>query len=305
MDITVVNQLRRKYTALADHLDEKARRLWAGVEARELGHGGVTMVAEATGLSPDAIRRGVREVETGSAPEGRIRQPGGGRKRLTEHDPGLLEALKSLVEPATRGDPESPLRWTSKSTRKLAKELTDRGHRVSATSVRRLLQSMGFTLQRTRKTIEGRNHADRDDQFNYINEQVKVFQSTGQPVISVDTKKKELIGEFANGGQEWQPSGTPVPVNAHDFPSDAVGKAVPYGVYDLTRDEGWVSVGISKDTAEFSTNTILAWWENMGKEAYPDATRLLITADCGGSNGYRLRLWRTELQELANATGLM
>ena len=304
MDIPTRDLIRRKYRALAPHLDEKARRLWAGTEARELGHGGTTVVAEATGLTVAAVRRGVRDVVAGDAPVGRVRRPGGGRKKLTAHNPELLDALNELLEPATRGDPESPLRWTSRSTRKLAEELRARGHQVSATTVRTLLKAQGFTLQRTRKTLEGRNHPDRDAQFQYISRKTAEYQASLDPVISVDTKKKELIGTFTNAGREWQPKGEPVPVLVHDFPSDAEGKAVPYGVYDITRNEGWVSVGMSKDTAEFSTATILAWWREMGAAAYPDASRLLIGADCGGSNGPRLRLWRTCLQRLADETQL-
>ncbi len=304
MDAQLRDQLRRKYRALEPHLDEKARRLWAGTEARELGHGGATVVAEATGLTVAAVRRGVRDVKAGDAPSGRVRRPGGGRKKLTEHNPALMEALMKLVEPVTRGDPESALRWTSRSTRKLAADLRADGHKISASTVRTMLKAQGFTLQRTRKTLEGRDHPDRDAQFAYINRQVMAYQERGEPVISVDTKKKELVGRFSNGGREWHPKSEPVRVLSHDFPSDADGKAVPYGIYDLTRNEGWVSVGMSRDTAEFSTNTVLEWWRQMGAAVYPQASRLLITADCGGSNGPRLRLWRACLQRLSDETNL-
>mgnify|MGYP002633938421 CR=1 FL=1 len=304
MNTNLREQIGRKYTALKEHLDEKSRRLWAGTEARELGHGGATVVSDATGIALSAVRRGLQEVSSGDVLADRVRRPGGGRKKLIDHDPELVVALRALVEPATRGDPESALCWTSKSTRKLSMELGARGRKVSPSTVGRLLKSMGFTLQRTRKTEDGRNHIDRDAQFHYINDKVREFHGSNDPAISVDTKKKELVGNFANGGEEWRPSGAPLRVKVHDFPSDADGKAVPYGVYDIGRNEGWVSVGISKDTAEFSTNTIEAWWRGMGEAIYPDATRLLVTADCGGSNGNRLRLWRLELQKLADATGL-
>ena len=271
-----------------------------------MGHGGPTAVHRATGMSIATIRRGMAELEDLDRlgpPEGRQRRKGAGRKRLTEKDPGLLPALRSFVDPVTRGDPESPLRWTSKSTAKLAKELEADGHPTSPNTVSRLLKQEGFTLQATRKTKEGEDHPDRDAQFVLINKSARLYMAEGQPVISVDTKKKELVGEYANKGQEWHPKAEGPKVLTYDFPN-GVPKAVPYGVYDLARNTGWVSVGTSGDTAEFSTATIGRWWKTMGKAAYPNAKSLLITADCGGSNGYRVRLWRLCLQRLADETGL-
>jgi len=303
-----VATLRAKYRALAPALTERTRRVWAATEARALGRGGPGVVAEATGLSPATIRRGLTELEANDAPLplARVRKPGGGRKRATTHAPTLLQDLEALVEPTAPGDPESPLRWTCLSTRTLAVALEALGHRVSHTVVAELLHDLGYSLQGNVKTREGRQHPDRDAQFRYIARQVRAAQRRGQPAISVDTKKKELVGPFKNGGRAWRPAKTPHRVRVHDFviPGAAGGKAIPYGVYDLHRDEGWVSVGIDHDTATFAARSIRRWWQHMGRPVYRDATTLLITADAGGSNGARLRLWKWELQQLANRTGL-
>jgi transposase len=294
-----------RFRALAGELDERQRRLWAAAEARSAGRGGIAATARATGMAEDTIRKGIRELESGCSPgRGRVRRAGAGRKRLTERDPELLGDLERLVESGTRGDPELPLRWTSKSVRKLADGLRQLGHRVSYRTVARLLRSLGYSLQANRKTHEGADHPDRDAQFEHINVTASAAIAAGEPVISVDTKKKELIGEFKNGGREWAPAGEPVQVNTHDFPSQARGKAIPYGIYDLAHDEGWVSVGIDHDTAQFAANSIHGWWEHLGRQRFPNATTLTITADCGGSNNYRTRLWKTELQKLADTTGL-
>ncbi len=290
-------------------LDERARRLWAGAEALAGGHGGISLVARATGLARATISDGCRELggaapEALPAPPGRIRRPGGGRKSLTERDPALEAALDALVDPLARGDPESPLRWTSKSTYQLAAALRAQGHPVGPWKVGQMLRDLGYSLQGTRKTKEGKQHADRDAQFDHINQTASDFQTRGQPVVSVDTKKKELVGDFANGGREWQACGCPEAVRGHDFPDKELGKAIPYGVYDLTVNQGWVSVGVDHDTAAFAVATLGHWWEQMGKAQYPAATELLITADGGGSNGYRLHLWKVELQGFADATGL-
>jgi hypothetical protein len=303
-----VATLRAEYRALAPALTERTRRVWAATEARALGRGGPGVVAEATGLSPATIRRGLTELEANDAPlpVDRVRKPGGGRKRATTHAPTLLQDLEALVEPTAPGDPESPLRWTCLSTRTLAVALGALGHRVSHTVVAELLHGLGYSLQGNVKTREGRQHPDRDAQFRYIARQVRTAQRRGQPAISVDTKKKELVGPFKNGGRAWRPAKTPHRVRVHDFviPGAAGGKAIPYGVYDLHRDEGWVSVGIDHDTATFAVRSIRRWWQHMGRPVYQDATTLLITADAGGSNGARLRLWKWELQQLANRTGL-
>jgi hypothetical protein len=246
----------------------------------------------------------VRELDEPPDPYGRIRRPGGGPKRLRDTDPGLVEALDRLVDPDTRGDPASPLRWTCKSTRELAEALTAQGHPVSDDTVGRLLREQGYRLQRTAKSLEGAQHQDRDAQFRYLNEQAREHLAASQPVVSVDTKKKELVGNFANGGAEWQPSGEPVEVDVHDFPDPALGKAIPYGVYDLGRNTGWVSVGVDHDTAAFAVATLRRWWEQVGRRVHPEATRLLITADAGGSNGYRVRVWKTELARFAADSGL-
>jgi hypothetical protein len=270
-------------------MDERMRRQWAAAEAAELGWGGVSAVAAATGLSRTTITAGLHELRQraghpGAPTSPRIRRPGGGPKRLTETDPGLLPALEALVEPVTRGDPDSPLRWTCKSTRRLAEELTRQGHPVCPRSVAALLSAAGYSLQANRKTREGRAHPDRNAQFEYLNAQVTALQRRGQPVVSVDTKKKELIGDFKNGGREWRPEGQPEEVRAHDFQDKGLGKAIPYGVYDLTNNQGWVSVGIDHDTAHFAARSIRRWWEEMGAERFPRARELAITADGGGSN---------------------
>jgi transposase len=298
--------LHEKYQALAPFMDERVLRRWAASEAQALGWGGVSAVTKATGISRSTIRSGIAELHQ-SSPEptpGRVRQPGAGRPRLTTRDPRLLDDLRALLEPATRGDPEVPLLWTSKSTRHLAEELVELGHQVSHDTVGRLLEEIGYSLQANRKTLEGKDHPDRDAQFEYINQQVHAFRGARQPVISVDAKKKELIGDFRNSGREWYRRGEPEEVRAKDFPDKQLGKAIPEGVYDLVRNEGWVSVGIDHDTAEFAAASIRRWWEEMGSMVYPRARRLLITADAGGSNGYRSRWWKVELQGLADALEL-
>jgi hypothetical protein len=306
--MTDVGTIRAKYAALRPYLDERRRRLWAATEARAFGRGGVATVAAATGLRGNTIRAGLRELEApGVVPpvsEQRVRAPGGGRKPLTTRDPALLRDLEALVEPVTRGDPMSPLRWTCKSTRHLAAALTQRGHRVSHQTVAELLHALRYSLQGNRKTNEGAAHPDRDAQFAHINAQADAFQRRGQPVISVDTKKKELVGDFKNGGREWQPAGRPEPVRVHDFVDRDLGKAIPYGVYDLAANQGWVTVGTDHDTPTFAVQAVRGWWDRMGHLTYPMATELLIMADGGGSNGSRTRRWKTELQRLTNETGL-
>jgi hypothetical protein len=292
------------YDLIAPHLTEKQRRLLAGAAARALGRGGGARMARISGLSRPTVYTGVHELDDPPDPGGRVRRSGGGPKRLVERQPRLLEALDALVDPDTRGDPESPLRWTCKSTRELADALGAQGFQVSDDTVGRLLKQQRYTLQRTQKTEEGAQHPDRDAQFGYVNQQAKVHLAAGQPVVSVDTKKKELVGNYANGGVEWQPVGEPERVLVHDFPDPAVGKAIPYGVYDLGAGTGWVSVGTDHDTAAFAAATLRRWWEQVGRAAYADADRLLVTADAGGSNGYRLRLWKTELAQFAAETGL-
>jgi hypothetical protein len=310
MQNATVQSIKAKYTSLEPVLDERARRLWAAAEARAIGRGGITWVAEATGLSRVTIRAGLSQLGRPVTPTGReaaddrLRRPGGGRKPLTDHDTDLLPALETLVDPETRGDPMSPLRWTCKSAAKLAAELQALGHAVSERTVNRLLHVLGYSLQGNRKTIEGKGHPDRDAQFQYINRRVKAFQRQGQPVVSVDAKKKELVGQFRNGGREWQPEGQPEEVEVYDFAKKDLGKAIPYGVYDQTANAGWVSVGVDHDTAEFAVETLRRWWRNMGSRVYPGAKRLLITADGGGSNGRRCRLWKVELQGLADEIGL-
>jgi Rhodopirellula transposase DDE domain len=303
MDVTR-EMLAAKSEAIFPHLDERQRRLLMGAEARALGHGGIRLVARAAGIREATVSLGVDELEAGAEPPGRARRPGGGRKRAADLDPGLVPALLALVEPEERGDPMSPLRWTIKSTRALAAELTRQGHKVGADTVGDLLRSEGFSLQGNAKTIEGRRHPDRDAQFRYINEQAKAHQATADPVVSVDTKKKELVGEFANAGREWRPKGQPAAARTHDFPGDSAGKAIPYGVYDVTADAGWVSAGTDHDTAAFAVESIRRWWKTAGSSEYPAARRLLITADAGGSNGYRTRAWKAELAALAVETGL-
>ena len=295
----------RRYELVRPHLDEKARRLVLGAEAVALGRGGTKRVAEATGAHPDTVARGRREVQSAEPQDGRIRRPGAGRRPLVETDPGLLQALEALVEPETRGDPMSPLKWTTKSTRNLSEALAGRGHQVSASTVATLLTGeLGYSLQGNAKTIEGKQHPDRDAQFGYLNAQAEEHMAAGCPVISVDTKKKELVGRYKNGGREWRPGGEPEQVNVHDFADQDLGKAVPYGVYDVAANTGWVNVGTDHDTSQFAVQAIRRWWDTVGKDAYPDAGRLLICADGGGSNGHRTRLWKTELAELAAETGL-
>jgi hypothetical protein len=307
---TIIASIRQKFELLRPVMTERMRRQWAASEALALPRGGMTLVAEATGMSRTTIWAGVRELrdpEASPPPPSdprRCRRPGGGRHRVEVDDPRLLEDLERLVNPATRGDPMSPLRWTCKSTRKLAEELRAQGHPISHETVALLLHAAGYSLQSDRKTREGRSHPDRDAQFEHINARVVALQRRGQPVISVDTKKKELIGDFKNNGEEWQPGGQPEEVRAKDFPDKRLGKAIPYGAYDQTLDKGWVSVGIGHDTAEFATETIRRWWMEMGRPTYGAAKELLITADGGGSNGTRNRLWKVRLQHLADETGL-
>jgi hypothetical protein len=298
-------EIRAKYRALAPTMNERVCRLWAGTEAKPLGYGGIAIVARATGLARNTIRRGLRELaRPGREGPDRVRRPGGGRKRATVVDPELPAALEGLVEPVTRGDPESPLRWTCKSTRHLAAELTARGHAVSHVVVAHLLARLGYSLQANRKTREGSSHPDRDAQFAHLNAAITAQLQRGHPAISVDTKKKELVGRFKNAGRTWRPTGEPEPVQVHDFLDPAQGKAIPYGVYDLARNLGWVSVGVDHDTAAFAVATIRRWWGAMGHRRYPHATSLLILADSGGSNGARVRLWKWELQRFATQTGL-
>ncbi len=295
-----------RYGALSAALDERSRRLLLGAEALAAGRGGQAAVARATGASPATVRRGLAELAAPAQAleRGRIRRPGGGRKRTVELDPTLRADLEALIEPGSRGDPESPLRWTTRSVRNLAAELGRQGHRVSYRIVGELLHELGYSLQANRKVLEGTSHPDRDAQFRHISEAVQLQLSLGQPVISVDTKKKELVGPFRNGGRELRPVGDPERVLMHDFVIPELGRAAPYGVYDLAANEAWVSVGTDHDTAAFAVEAIRRWWQTMGQALYPGATRLLVTADAGGSNGYRLRLWKTELQKLADETGL-
>ena len=307
----MVETLRSKFVVLRPVLDERARRLWAAAEARAIGRGGIARVAEATGMSRGTVRAGLKELESEAAtegvdamPTGRRRRPGGGRKRVTELDPDLEAALERQLEPMTRGDPDTPLRWTCNSAARLAEQLAAEGHPVSERTVNRLLHALGYSLQGNRKTLEGRQHPDRDAQFRRIDRRVRAFQRLGQPVVSVDTKKKEIVGQYRNGGREWCPRGEPEAVKVHDFPDPDLGKAIPYGVYDLTANTGWVSVGIDHDTAPFAVETLRRWWRHMGRPLYPDARRLLITADGGGSNSSRNRLWKLEVQQLADELGL-
>jgi hypothetical protein len=306
-----VDRVRAKYEQLRWVMDERVTRLWAAAEADALGHGGIATVVEATGISKSRIRAGVRDLAelvqhppVEAARDQRIRRPGGGRPTLIEGDPTLVSDLESLVDPATRGDPESALRWTTKSKAKLSQEMKGMGHTVSPTKVGLLLHDLGYSLQVVRKTREGAQSPDRNAQFEHINATAKDFMARGQPVVSVDTKKKELVGDFKNGGAEWQPKGSPEPVRVHDFIDKSLGKVIPYGVYDTARNEAWVSVGVDHDTAEFAVATLERWWREMGKKAYPRAKELLVTADGGGSNGPRSHLWRVELQRFADATGL-
>ncbi|MGK2897714.1 MAG: ISAzo13 family transposase [Burkholderiaceae bacterium] len=302
-------RIAEKYEALRGLMDEQMRRLWAAAEARAVGYGGVSAVARAVGLTRPTITAGMKELGDARrlapmAPRQRVRREGAGRPRSTDSDAGLRPALEELVEPATRGDPMSPLRWTCKSVRVLAAELTRQGHAVSHQTVSEVLRQSGYSLQANRKTREGTEHPDRNAQFEHIARRAKEFQQRGQPVISVDTKKKELVGDFKNAGREWHPQGRPPAVRVHDFQDDELGKAIPYGVYDLGANAGWVSVGIDHDTPEFAVESIYCWWRQMGRKTYPEARDLLITADGGGSNGSRTRLWKVALQRLADATGL-
>jgi hypothetical protein len=297
--------MQARLADLLPRLNERDRRLALAAEAKSWGRGGIAAVHRATGASRTTIRRGLAELDIDSPQHrGRVRAPGGGRKKAEVADPKLLEELDALIEPGTRGDPESPLRWTTKSTRRLAGELTARGHRVSHAVVAQILRSVGYSLQATRKTLEGAQHPDRDAQFGYLNARAAEFLAAGDPVISVDTKKRELVGRFGQGGREWQPVGQPEAVSTYDFPDLAEGKAIPYGVYDIADDSAWVSVGVDHDTSVFAVATIEQWWEQMGRAKYPNARRLLITADGGGSNGHRPWLWKSELAKLAAKTGL-
>jgi len=298
--------VRQKFESLAPALNERSRRLLAAAEARALGHGGIATVSRATGIGRSTIEQGLRELDAPDPlPADRIRRRGAGRKRKTILDPALQDDLDRLVAPLTRGDPMSPLRWTCKGSRRLADELKSLGHDVSHVLVASLLHEMGYSLQANQKTREGSNHEDRNAQFEHINRKVAQQMRADEPVISVDTKKKELVGDFKNGGREWQPEGSPEEVRVHDFIDTELGKAIPYGVYDLARNAGWVSVGVDHDTAEFAVNTIRTWWKELGRDGYPEAKSLQIVADGGGSNGSRVRLWKWELQKLANETGLL
>jgi len=297
-----LKQVKNRFRSLQKHLDERTRRLFAAAESEAIGRGGISAVSAAIGIARRVIRQGKKELHARAGKlEGRLRRPGGGRKRTVAEDPSLLADLERLLEPVTRGDPESPLRWTCKSVRKLAEELGRQGHASSYRSVARLLDELGYSLQANRKTREGRRHPDRNAQFEYLYAKVRRFQRAGQPVIWVDTKKKEQVGDYKNPGREWRPKGEPEEVQIHDF---AKKHARPYGVYDQTRNEGWVSVGVDHDTAAFAVESIRRWWRWMGRKAYPAAEQLLITADAGGSNGVRIRLWKVELQKLADETGL-
>jgi Rhodopirellula transposase DDE domain len=293
-----------KFRTIWPHLDERTRRLTAASEAKSLGRGGVSLVSRACGLSRKAIHKGIREIEAGITWSGRIRRPGGGRKPITQSDPQLVHRLEAMIDETTRGDPESPLRWTCKSTRALAAALTRRQHPVSHTKVAQILNHLGYSLQGNRKTEEGEDHPDREAQFGHISNAVKQYLRQGSPVISVDTKKKELIGNYYNGGQQWHPAKTPRQVRGHDFPQPDVPRAYPYGIYDIGRNPGFVNVGTDHDTGAFAVASIRGWWRKEGKQLYANAARLLITADAGGSNGWRLRLWKVELQKFADQSGL-
>jgi len=304
-DATIVKGIRIKYIALVDDLDERGRRRWAATEALEIGRGGVAAVAEATGLSDRTVRNGIIEVEGGRVvPDGRQRRSGAGRKPLEVAQPDLVDAIEALVEPTERGDPQSPLRWTCKSLRNLQTELREQGYEVGRTKISEVLRRLGYSLQGNRKTREGKDHPDRDAQFKHINNRVKAYRRGGRPAISVDTKKKENLGDKANVGREYRPKGSPREVDTHDFPDKKKGKAIPYGVYDIDQNEAWVSIGINSDTGEFAVESIRRWWKELGRKRYRKPTRLLITADAGGSNGHRNRLWKFELQSLANETGM-
>ncbi|HEX9177125.1 MAG TPA: ISAzo13 family transposase [Mycobacterium sp.] len=304
MSLAVERQLTEKYESIASLLDERQRRRWLGIEARALGRGGVSAVARATGASRTTVTAAVAELAGGGDDSaGRVRRAGAGRPPVSQRDPAVVAALERLVDPTTRGDPESPLRWTSKSTRTLADELCAQGHSVAPRTVAKLLHESGYSLQATRKTREGRDHPDRDAQFRYLSGQINAHLGSGDPVVSVDTKKKELVGRYKNAGREWQPTGQPEQVEVYDFIGEA-GKAIPYGVYDVAANAAWVSVGRDHDTAAFAVATLRRWWQAMGRPLYPRSRRLLICADGGGSNGYRVRLWKVELAALAAETGL-
>jgi hypothetical protein len=308
-DAQLIARIRRKFRRLQGVLNERSRRLWAASEALEMGWGGVTAVARATHMSQSTVRAGIAELKAprrgkAALPPERIRRPGGGRRRAVANNPQLLPALDGLVEPTSRGDPESPLRWTIKSTRTLAEELTRQTHPVSHSTVATLLDEAGYSLQGNRKTREGTSHPDRNAQFEYLGAEVARFLDRGQPAISVDTKKKELVGDFKNGGRDWRPHGQPEEVRVHDFQDAVLGKAIPYGVYDILNNQGWVSIGIDHDTAAFAVNTIRRWWKRMGRRRFPGARELLVTADSGGSNSARCRLWKVALQDLADDTKL-
>lgn len=299
-----IQTLQAKYQAMSPYLNERARRIWTGIEAKTIGRGGITLVYKATGIDHKTIRKGIKESNESVKPETRQRKKGGGRKKLTEKNPNLLKDIEKLIEPTTLGNPESPLRWTSKSTYNLAKELKKLGYKIVQRSTCGLLNFLGYSLQANRKIKEGNNHPDRDKQFHFINDKVQQFHSKKQPAISVDTKKKENLGDFKNNGKEYCKKGVPIKVKTYDFPDKELGKAVPYGVYDILNNKGWVSLGISSDTAEFAVNSIKSWWKKIGKKRFTKAKKILITADCGGSNGYRVKLWKIELQKLANEIGL-
>jgi hypothetical protein len=304
-EVTVTPEmLTAKFGWVFPHLDERQRRLLLGAEARALGHGGIRLVARAAGVREATVSLGVSELESGAEPLGRARRPGGGRKRAVETDPGLVPALLALVQPQERGDQGSPLRWTIRPTRDLAGALTAQGHRVSAETVGKLLHAQGFSLQGNAKTIEGRQHPDRDGQFRYINEQARAFRDAGDPVISVDAKKKEQVGHYANAGRTWRPKGDPVNVRDYDFPGPDQATVITYGIYELAANVGWVNAGTDRNTAEFAVESIRRWWKARGSQDYPSTRRLLITADAGGSNGYRARTWKAGLAELAGETGL-
>jgi hypothetical protein len=300
-----VRAIQEKYRLMSPSLSERTKRLWCAIEARQLGWGGITIVQQATGVSIPTIRKGITELEQPiTLTPFQSRVPGGGRKRLIEHYADLPEALDALIDPVMRGDPESPLRWTCKSTRLLSKELHRQGYAICPSAVRLLLHELEYSLQGNKKTREGEDHPDRNAQFLYINDRVKRFLYAGQPVISIDTKKKENLGNYSNKGREYHHKGEPLETNMHDFPNKELGKAIPYGVYDIGRNEGWVNIGIDHDTAQFAANSVRRWWTRMGHHRFPSATRLLMTADSGGSNGYKQRLWKTELQNLATFMGM-
>lgn len=305
-DATLVNGIRKKYISLVEDLDERGRRRWAATEAEGIGRGGIVAVAEATGLSDRTVRNGIKEIRDSRVLQaGRQRNKGGGRKPLEVEQPGVVAAIERLVEPTERGDPQSPLRWTCKSLSNLHTELRQQGFEIGRTKISEILRGLGYSLQGNRKTREGSDHPDRDAQFEHINRRVKAYRRGGRPAVSVDTKKKEILGLKANVGREYRPQGSPHEVDTHDFPDKKKGKAIPYGVYDIEENEAWVSIGIGSDTAEFAVEAIRHWWKQLGKKRYRKPTRLLITADSGGSNGHRNRLWKLELQRLANQTGMI